>query len=96
MGRMQILLDNDVERRFRQSFNGLKKGDISRKIKDLILKDLGQEAKDTKKETKILESFGRDFDNMILKFYNAEEFSILAANKVALEWDKLKERYKIR
>ena len=96
MGRMQILLDNDVEHRFRQSFNGLKKGDLSKKIQELILKDLGLDAKETKKELKILESFSNEFTKLILKFYNSDNFSILAANEVALEWDKLKQRYKLK
>lgn len=93
---MQILLDDDVETRFRQSFNGLKKGDISKKIKDLILRDLDQENKETIKEMKLLEKLSNDFTKLILKFYNSEEFSMLAANRVALEWDKLKQRYKIK
>jgi len=96
MGRVQIILDSDVETKFRQSFNGLKKGDISKKVADLILKDLGQEAKETKKEMKILESFSNEFTKLILKFYNSDNFSILAANEVALEWDKLKQKYKIK
>lgn len=96
MGRIHIILNDDVETKFRQSFNGLKKGDISKKIKDLILKDLGQEAKETKKEMKVIENFSEDFDKLVLKFYNSEEFSIIAANVVALEWDKLKEKYKIK
>jgi len=96
MGRMQILLDDDVENKFRQSFQGLKKGDISRKIEDLIRRDLGQEVKEAGKEMKILKNFSNDFTKLILKFYNSEEFSMHAAGIVSLEWDKLRQKHGIK
>jgi hypothetical protein len=96
MGRMQILLDNDVERRFRQSFNGLKKGDLSKKVEFLILKSLGEEAKQVTKDVRVINTVLKDIDKMILDFYNCDEFSLLAANKVVFEWDKIKQRHGLK
>lgn len=96
MGRLQIILNPDVESKFRGSIPERKKGDISKKIESLILRDLGIEEKQGEKELKKIISLTRDVDKMILKFYNAEEFSMLAANLVATEWDKIKEKQKIK
>jgi hypothetical protein len=95
MGKMHISINDDVETQFRDSIPGLKKGDISKKIEELMLKSLNQEIKESKKEKKIIDSVMKDLDKLSLVFYNCEEFSMIAANKFALELDKIKRKNKI-
>lgn len=90
MGRIPIILNNDVENKFRESLSPLRKGDMSKKVQNLILKDLGE---NVKSEKKLLKSLFNKMDALILKCYNSPEFSLLAANKIALDWDKIKSKY---
>lgn len=92
MGRMDIVIDDNVEIEFKKSFENIKKGDISKRIELLIRKDLKQKYLIDEKENKKIKKFVEEIDKMILKFYNCTEISVSGANKISLEWDKLKKK----
>jgi hypothetical protein len=90
MGRMQIIVDDLIEKDFRLSLGFIKKGDISKKIESLMKQDLKNSKLELKKEMKLVKKLFGKGDKLILKLYEAEECSILAVNKFTIEWDKLK------
>lgn len=92
MGKLKFSISDEVETRFRNSFVSPKKGDMSKKIEELIVKDLDSEAKFQKKDLKIVDKIFSEGDKLISKFYESENFSLAASNIAALEWDKAKQR----
>jgi hypothetical protein len=92
MGRMNIVVDDVVDTEFRNSLPSKKKGDISKRIELLMRKDLKKKDVENRVENTKIKNLFLQIDKMILKFYNCEDFSMNAANKVAFEFDKIKQK----
>jgi hypothetical protein len=90
MGRMDFTIDDDVETAFRNSILSKRKGDLSKKVEELMKKDLKIKSGNTSAEEKKLKKLYSEIDKLVLNLYKAEELSMIGANKVAIEWDKIK------
>lgn len=95
MGKMHFTFGDETEEAFRSSFKAPKKGDMSKRVESLILKDLGKKDKESTKEKKFLEKISNEFNKLVLKGYDSEACSMLSVNFFALGWDKIKQKYKI-
>jgi hypothetical protein len=96
MGKMNIVVEDNLDIEFRNSLPNKKKGDISKRIELLIRKDLKKKDVEDKLENVKIKKLFSQIDKMILKFYNCEDFSMNAANKVAFEWDKIKSKTNLK
>ncbi len=92
MGRIHIVVDDEIEKEFRNSFDNLKKGDFSKKVEELIKKDLGHQIKG---ELKLIKKLINDLEKFFLRLYDSEEVSVLAVGKIIKDWEKIKEKHKI-